>query len=76
MTDVDKVKTYGFNHTICEVCWFAREPTRFPLQVARKVGDNITDRCCLCDSMKVTRIWVRLDPAAEPLRCAAGEHEH
>lgn len=69
------MKSYGFNHTVCEVCWFARNPTRYPVTLVRVQGDNRLDHCCLCGSTKLTRIWVRLDPATEPLRCAAGAHD-
>jgi len=69
------VKSYGFNHTVCEVCWFARNPARFPIMLVRLQGDNRLDRCCLCGSTKLTRIWTRLDPDAEPLRCDPATHD-
>lgn len=74
------MKTHGFNHTICEVCWFARcraagQPPRLPIQLARDARDIAIDFCCLCYSMKVTRIWVWIDPETEVLLCEAEAHE-
>lgn len=69
------VSAYGFNHTICEVCWFEREPGRFPVQLVRERGDNRVDQCCLCGSFKLTRIWVRLDPSLGALGCGPGAHD-
>lgn len=68
------VKAYGFNHTVCEVCWFRRAPGRFPVHLVRERGDNRLDRCCLCGSTKMTRIWTRLNPTLETLQCDPGEH--
>lgn len=66
--------SYGFNHTVCEGCWFSISPGRFPIQLVRKQGDNLVDQCCLCGTFKVTRIWVRLDPRETELRCTEGAH--
>lgn len=71
----EKVRTYGFNHTICEVCWFAREPARFPVTVVRPPGDNKMDYCCVCGSAKITRIWVRMDPQVETFVCEPYWHD-
>jgi hypothetical protein len=58
-----------WTHTICERCWFEREPERFPVQIKRESGDRTVDVCCFCRTVKVTRIFVREDPAK--LYCAA-----
>ena len=58
-----------WTHTICEVCWFGREPDRFPVQIKRDDGDREVDQCCFCNGMKVTRIYVREDPASRLLFC-------
>lgn len=65
------VKTW--THTLCEVCWFKREPHRFPTQVRREADDLVVDYCCFCDSAKVTRIYVRHNPEDAALVCA-GKH--
>lgn len=65
----------GFTHTLCEVCWFGHNPGRFPVQIVRAAGDTEVDRCCLCDSVKVTRIWARFDPNATGLICRPGAHD-
>lgn len=62
-----------FTHNICEVCWFAREPDRFPVQVKRDEGDFDVDRCCFCGTVKVSRIYVRHDPTDPALKCG-GQH--
>lgn len=61
-----------WNHTVCEVCWFAKHPQRFPVQVIRHERQYV-DSCCLCGSPKVTRIFVRIDPVADELLCS-GRH--
>lgn len=68
------MKSYGFNHTVCEVCWFSLHPGHFPAQITRQQGDNRVDQCCLCGSYKITRIWVRLDPRETSLGCAEDAH--
>lgn len=69
------IRRYGFNHTICENCWFRRSPGRFPVQLVRQPGDNRVDTCCLCGSYKVTQIWVRIAPDADELVCEPGIHD-
>ena len=59
-----------WNHRICEVCWFAREPQRFPASIIRELGDHVVDQCCFCGTWKITRIYVRHDPADSKLLCS------
>lgn len=62
-----------WTHNICEICWFKREPERFPVQVKREPDDLVVDQCCFCGSIKVTRIYVRQDPKSDALLCG-GTH--
>jgi len=62
-----------WKHTLCERCWFAREPERFPVQIEREPGDLTVDQCCACDTMKLTRIYTRIDPDDATLLCG-GKH--
>lgn len=55
-----KAKTW--THTICEVCWFKKNPDRFPNQLKRFDGDFSIDHCCYCGSVKLTQIYTREDP--------------
>ena len=64
-----------WNHTICETCWFQREPERFPVQVRREDADLVCDHCCFCGSVKVTRIYVRQDPTSSALLCGGSHPE-
>lgn len=61
-------------HTLCEACWFKRQPNRFPTSLIREPGDLVVDLCCLCGTTKITRIFVRIDPASDELFCG-GRHE-
>jgi hypothetical protein len=63
-----------WTHTICEICWFIREPNRFPVQIKREPEDYLVDACCFCSQVKVTRIYVREDPASPALRYCGGNH--
>lgn len=55
-----------WTHSICELCWFNREPDREPARL------NLPDQedCCFCGSPTTSGIYVREDPTG--LHCQKG----
>ena len=57
-----------WNHSICEDCWNAQNPTK----PARSVKTQGEQTCCFCGDKHSSGIYVRHDPAS--LKCG-GEHK-
>jgi len=53
-------RSEGYNHPICDQCWFAINPRRSPVRLIE--SERKRERCCWCGNPTRDGIYRREDP--------------
>lgn len=60
----------AWNHSVCAACWNERNPDKPDTRAALE-RTALVEKCCFCEMIHVSGIYIRQDPDSMPCK---GEH--